>query len=245
MNRFTNDPLNVGGAGGLGFGGGDGLGLIALLALLGGRRGGGLFGGDEGHGGGANVLAGDVAAKVVELQNSSNLRAEVRDTEAALRETILNQTIGLNSEFRGLEGRIDNAALDAVKAQYEAKIASLQATNVLERRIDDESEKIRTDIQQFQVSTDKQFCHVNSAIQSSTQTILNHLAADKLDAKNDEIAQLRAERNHLNQTLLFSNQLNSINSAINSIEQTQRLSNKVVQFGAGNTAIPVNTQNQA
>lgn len=229
------NPLSFGGPGygsGYGndmFGGGGLMGGLLLASLLGGRRG-GLFGG-EGVSNGGDVLAGDVASKVVELQNTADLKYDVKSVESNLRESILNQTIGFGNEFRGLEGKIDRAATDAVKAQYESKIASLESTNILSNKIG----HVETEIQAVK-------CQIDNKINHSTQTILNHLNADKLDSKNDEISELRSRNRHMEQTILFGNQLNSITSSINSMDQ--RLTNQVVQFGTGNLATPTATNNQ-
>lgn len=227
MRGIDNEPVIMGSNPGYGgFGGGIGE-LIALMALMG-RRG---FGGDEGgHRREDSVLAGDVAAKVVELQNTSDLKAEVKGVEAGLRESLLNQTIGFGNEFRGLEGRIDHAALDAVKAQFEAKIASLEATNKIEGRMN-----------AFEVNTDRQFCSTNHNIEASERRILEKLNLNILEQKNDEIAQLREDKRGLTQSIVFGNQLNAINSQLNEMAQNIRATNQTIQLGTGNLATPTAT----
>lgn len=239
-NRFTEDAQMLGGNGGFGFGGGGILEGLLFASLLG-RRG-GLFGGDGA--GGGEILAGDIASKVVELQNTADLKAEMKDVESGLRETILNQTIGLGEEFRSLDTQIGNAKLDAVKAQFEAKIASLESTQAINNRLT-----------AFEVSTDKQFCHVNShvdaaerrvieRVDSSERRILDKIADNILEEKNDLIAQLRTRNNNLDQTLLFSNQINGLAVALNNISQKQDLTNQTIQFGTGNVATPTANNNQ-
>lgn len=223
--RIVYNPVGVGGGMppyGAGFGFGSG-GLLEglLFASLFGRRGFGDHGGcDRG-----DVLAGDVAAKVVELQNTSDLKAEVNGVKSAIIHDLQEVQADLQRE-------ICDAKLDAVKAGMEAKIESLRIENNIINKVGD----VATEIQAVK-------CHVDGKIAASTQHILDRMNADKLDEKNDEIAQLRDRNRHMEQTLLFSNQMNSLTSMIDSINQ--KLSNKVVQFGVGNIATPTNTQQTA
>lgn len=235
--RIVYNPTAIGaGQGGLGgFGGGGLLEGLLLAGLLGGRRG-GLFGGGEG-GDGANVLAGDIAAQVVNLQNSGDIKEEVQGTKAAI-------IADLQAVQGILQSQIAASDKQALAAMYETKIASLQSTNEITNKIGNETQAIAGQMTSFQVSTDKQFCHVDNKIAASTQTILNQLNADKLDSKNDEIAALRAERDRLTTTINFGNQFAAIASQLNNLSQKQDLTNQVVQFGAGNVATPVATNNQ-
>lgn len=183
--------------------GGNGILGLAALAMLGGGRG-GLFGGRSGDGG--EVVAGDVAAKVVELQNSSDLRGEVKSVESGIRESILTQAIASGEQFRGIGERIGHIATDAVKSGLEAKIASLESTNILSNKIG----HVETEIQAVK-------CHVDNKIAASTQTILNQLNADKLDQKNEVIEELRSRNRLMEQNLLFGGKLNDIISQLNSV----------------------------
>lgn len=221
------DPTYVGGVPGAGYGLGSGLGLESLLLFgLLGRGRGGLFGGDEG-GGRGEMLAGDVAAKVVELQNTSDLKAEVNNVKAAVIHDLQEVQADLQRE-------ISDAKLDAVKSSMESKIEALRIENHLSNKIG----HVETEIQSVK-------CHVDNKIANSTQAILNQLNADKLDSKNDEIAALRSEKRALEQNAVFANQFSAINSVlVNLANQTQHLTNKVVQFGTGNVATPTSTNNQ-
>lgn len=222
-NSYT--PNIMGGMGGMGFGSGGILEGIILASLLG-RNGNGLFGGGNG------------AGTVVAEQNISELRQEVADVKSSIIQDLQQVQADLQAEAC-------ESQKEAIKAAYESKIAALQATNEITNKIGNESQAIEGKISAFQTKVDSQFCHVNEKIASSTQTILSQINADKLDSKNDEIAQLRARTNSMEQTAIFSNQFNAINSILASVaNQTQHLTNQVVQFGAGNTAIPVATNNQ-
>lgn len=215
----------VGGAGGFGFGGFGGGGILEGLifgSLLGNRRGGGLFGGGD-CGNGGEVEAGDIAARVVALQNSADLKQEIADVKAA----VIADNQGVLSTLQSAICESNKAALAAM---YESKISALQSTNEITNKIGN----VETEIQSVK-------CHVDSKIAASTQAILGVIAADKLDSKNDEIAQLRSRNNAMEQNIQFSALTSVVSNLAN---QTQHLSNQVVQFGAGNTAIPVATNNQ-
>lgn len=214
--RVVYSPQAFGGGMGGGLFGGNGGILEGLLlgALFGNRRG-GLFGGCEG--GGGDLAADAIAAKVVELQETGDIKEMVGEIKGELKDA-------MNAEFRGVDSRLFNIAEETILARKDAEIAALKATNQIENRMT-----------AFEVSTDKQFCGLRAEIGKSTQEILNKLAADKLDEKNDEISRLRAEKAHLTQVNLFSSQLQAIASEV------QNMGTKITQFGAGNVATPVNT----
>jgi uncharacterized small protein (DUF1192 family) len=202
--RIIYQPTSVGAGMGSGFGGFGQGGLLEglILASLLGRNGGGLFGGN--NGGGASELAGDIAANVVQLQNSGDIKEEIAASQAQL----LSKMCCIDKE--------------AMAAGMEAKIASLQSTNEITNKIG----AVQTEIQSVK-------CTIDSKIAASTQAILNQLQANVLEQKNDEIAMLRAGKGQLEQTLLFSNQLNSIGSMISNLSAKQDVANSAINFGNG------------
>lgn len=212
MGLANNYEPNVmgGGSGFGGFGHDNGLGIIALLALLG-RRGGGILGGDGGGCGEGDAIA----AKVVALQNSSDLRDEICEVGSSIQSALQAQTNAQTVQFNSVREGVAAAATEALRANLESRIASLQSTNELSNLIRSEG------------------CQTRELTQVQTQAILNQLAADKLDEKNDEIANLRRERDGISQQLLFSNQFNAMNSVIANLAQEQRATQQSFQFGTG------------
>lgn len=229
--KVVYNPLAIGSGGGFGGFGSGGLMEGLLMASLFGRGRGGSFGGG---GEGGDAIADAVAAKVVELQNTADLKAEIKDVESGLRETILNQTIGLNSEFRGIEGKIDRAALDAVKYGLEGQIRDLETKAHLGEKIG----SVETEIQAVK-------CSIDSKIQSSMQSILNQLAFNEESRLKDELALARSKNDKLEISAGIANQFGAINNVLIQLaNQQEKLTNQVVQFGTGNVATPVATQNQ-
>lgn len=233
------------------FGLGGGLiGALLVGELLGGRRG---FGGGERRCG--DELAGDVASRVVELQNTSDLKGEIRGVEAGLRESILNQTIGNSNEFRALEGKIGTAALDAVKAQFEAKIAALQATNELSNLISAKTDIVERSIDGLRHDVDTKFFGIskeilnttnrlslevergNAAIQLQNERLFSKRLEDDLRKENDD---LRRSRDIDRQTVAISSQFQAIASQLNTLRQGQQ----TIQFGTADVAIPTASSNQ-
>jgi len=106
------------------------------------------------------------------------------------------------------------------------------------------TQSIKDQLVMMERKIDEDFCQVRAEIKDSRQEILNRLFSDKLDEKNDEIAELRAERAHLTSTIQFSNQFTAINSAIADLSQAQRLTNQTIQFRTGNLAGQAATSNQ-
>ncbi len=197
------EPNVMGGGAGLGGFGGGGLIEGLLLATLLGRRGG--LGGDGGC-----TESDAIAAKVVALQNSSNLRDDICEMGTSIQSALQTQTNVQTIQFNNVREAIGVAAIAAERNANEI-------TNLIQ----------------------SQGCATRELSMANTQAILNQLAADKLDEKNDEIANLRRERDGINQQLLFSTQFNAINSVIANLVNEQKIANKVTQIGAGNTAIPV------
>lgn len=115
-----------------------------------------------------------------------------------------------------LQKEASEAKLEAMKSGFESQKETLKAISEISNR---------------QVEVERS---LEAKIIEGTRTILAQLNADKLDAKNDEIQQLRFEKRNLEQANLFApvyTMLNSLQSA-----------NKAVNFGSGTiTQTPVST----
>lgn len=238
--KIAYSPMAVGATDGSGFGGSGILGLIALISLL---RNNGILG-NEGAAAGGNVLAGDIAAQVVSLQNSADLKGLIQNVESQLQLAMQNQSNDLNAQFNAIQQAMCTSEVNALKASYESTISQLNSTNNIMNKIGDETQAVQAQMTAFQVSNDRQFCAVDNKISNSTQLILSQLAADKLDSKNDEIALLRARTNSLETNINFGSQFNMIASQLNNLSQKQDLTNQTIQFGTGNVSTPTATNNQ-
>ncbi len=92
--------------------------------------------------------------------------------------------------------------------------------------------------------TRDEICEVKQLINTNTQLVLKQLYDNKLDEKNDIIAELRTDCKLKDQNILIANELNGLKTLINSVEQNQRFNSKTVQFGTGNLAGTAQTANQ-
>lgn len=237
----------VGGAGFGGFGNGGILEGIILASLLGNR---GLLGN-----GADGVVAGTVTA-----QNVADLRKDVADNAKEVH--VLGNEIAAMfathnltnaGEFRNLDNQICDVEKEAIKAQYEAKIATLQATNEITNKIDASTVDIKNQLFGISTTMASEFCDTkhliergNAALSLQIERGFNKITEDdlrdKIDVLRDERECYRRERGSFNDNLLMSQQTNSILNAIDS--QLQRQTSQIVQFGAGNLATPVNTNTQ-
>ena len=128
--------------------------------LLGNRNGGGLFGGN--NGGSADLDASGIAAKVVELQNSANILAELGRSKDCF--------VG---EFRGVNAGLF-AVNDAVKdGNYAAAIQAERNTA-----------QLSTQATAFAFAQERQ-------ADQNTLAILNKLNQSELDRKDEIISELR------------------------------------------------------
>jgi len=138
-------------------------------------------------------------------------------------------TIHLNSVERDLQNRIlENRAI----------LLQDNATK---------TDRVLDRMNEFERSNAEKLCDIKSQIKDSERRILDQMCADKLDEKNSLIAELRAEKtcNSYNHQFALQNQhLDYLKQMINSVEQNQKFSSKVVQFGAGNLAGTAQTANQ-
>lgn len=171
-------------------------------------------------------------------------RADIGDTKSTIKDAIHAQTIGNNTQFCMLdkhlgdvEARTSNhlAAMerDLQNRIFESQKEALEAKCAILEKVGSEASATR-----------KEICEVKETVKDSTQLILQRLYDNKLDEKNDIIADLREQNESGKYSLLFSNQLNEVKQLVNSVEQNQRFTSKVNQFWAWNVATPTQVANQ-
>lgn len=115
-------------------------------------------------------------------------------------------------------------------------------------RVDRDTAEVKSQLYAFERMAAEKFCEVKTEGLKNTQAILDVLAKNKLDEKNEIIESLRHERSHdkyHHQFALQNQELNYIRQSINSIEQDQRFSSKTVTFGNGNKTGTSQNANQA
>lgn len=200
----------------VGYGNGEGgFGSSWLLALLLGRR----RGDDD-----------CCAEKLQEIMNGKNI-SDARQEAAEHRAEI---TEDFRDGLADLKNKICDAEKAGIESRWEAKFAVSEARNDINSKVCEVGHTVR-----------EAKCEIEDKIQLSTAAILKQLHEDKLDEKNDEIERLRHRNLFHEQNQIFANQFNSINSVLSHIlMQDQKQSSKIVQFGAGNAAVPTNTNNQ-
>lgn len=249
MSESAMTPVSLMSTGGGYDNGMSGILPAVLLSSLFGRR------HDDDH-----VLESTIANQV------SDLRRDVGETEASLKDTIHVQSLNHSQEFctvnknigdseartsnhlanmeRDLQNRIFESQKEALMANKDLTVRIMSESKDTNKNIVDESRFTNKNIDDFKSETCENFCEVKTLIKDSTQTILKQLYDDKLDEKNSVIAELRAENRAKDRDLILANELNGLKTLINSVDQNQRFYSKTVQFGAGNVALPVQTANQ-
>jgi hypothetical protein len=135
----------IGGTGLGGFGGGGILEGLILGALL--RNGnGGLFGGNGSNG---DMDADAIAAKVVELQNTSDLRSQIVGVQSDLQAALQAQDLNILTQLTATNAQIAQVDKNATIAALESKLASVQSQNAIQGSIDALS--VKSDAQNTQV----------------------------------------------------------------------------------------------
>lgn len=200
----------------------------------------------------------DIPGRTVEAMNAANLRKDVAEVATEVHKLGNEIHASFNDQTKD---RADFSRLVLKEFCDSGKMIDGQFSNLNNRLCDSEKEllitrhllskeilentiKIKDQMTDFHHCMDKNFCHTNSEALKNTQNIIDRLAADKLDEKNDIIAQLRAKQDRLEDNIHFGDNLTAIKSQIWELNQNQKATQQTIQFGQGNLAGQSNTNNQ-
>ena len=200
-----------------GFFGGEGIWAIILIALLFGNGGWGGFGGFGGGFGGMYefpwLLAGQQGINTntnngFDTLHLSNQIEGVRDGVAGLSNQLCNSTSSINSTitngFYNSEIAAANRQMANMNQSFDNQIATLTGFNNLNNALQNCCCENRLGIANLNSTIISENCADRQALNegvrdilanqtASVQRILDQLCQDKIDAKNDTIAQLRQE----------------------------------------------------
>ena len=220
-----------------------GTGLVMPVSPMGGGMGGGLFGGDLsiivlfflfmmlggwGNGFGGGFGGGDLYPW---MNNSQNINSGFRD------QMLNTQLTGLQDGIVGLGAQLSNAQMANLERSFAAQTANTAGLTALQAQLAQcccDNRQATADLR-YTVGTEA--CATRTANAENTnallaafnggiQSIKDQLCADKLDAKNDTIAQLRQE-------LIFARGQASQDVQTAAIQAGQRtLANEVEQYVA-------------
>lgn len=242
-------PGGAGQADGLGLGGGGFLGGIILASLLG--RGNGLLGGN-GAAAGADVVAGDIAAKVVALQNSTNIIDAIgllgNEIQVGLNANNMNNA----NNFRALDNQICGVNQNLANLNFAQTIQNMNNTQAIQNQatanqiiaaenacaikglIQAESDATRSLVH---AETDRIVALMNSNL---IDDLRNELLQERRSRDNREIEINVTQTNQQTQQVLqnqmqqqgiiFANALNALGDQVN------RAANSVVNVGSGTVA---------
>lgn len=241
-------PGVTGGQGtdGLGLGGGL-IGGLLLGALL--RNGnGGLFG--NGTGAGAELAAGDIAAQVVNLQNTSNIREEIGTLGNELQAAFATQTQGQTAQFNQVADLVMASSKENALLAKDAIIAGMVNT-----------QSIKDQASAFQVINQENFCAIKELIHSDGDATRALITTNLIDGLRAELAGERRGRDQReieinvsqsnqqtqaqlqsqlqSQTQFFATCLNSLG------DQIARQTNSLINIGSGTVAGSGQTSNVA
>ena len=133
-----------------------------------------------GNNGWGNGFGGGMDGLYPWMNNSQNINGGFRDQM-------------LNNQLTGIQSSLSSGFGDA-------QIAILQQTNALQAQLAQCCWDNRAATNDLKYTIATEACANRTAAAANTQRILDQMCADKLDAKNDEIAQLRAQITALNLT---------------------------------------------
>lgn len=196
---------NGGGMGGFG-NGGDGWWVLLLLLALGGGWGNGFGGGGFGFGGGGYDFPWLFSGQQGINNNvSSGFRdAQLQDSITSVRDGISGLSTQLCNGFSGVNANISNTAAQAEIAANGRQMANMQSIFNVQSALQNCCCENRANIADLKYTVATENCadrqavsdgirDILAATQAQTQAILDKMCQDKIDAKNDEIAQLRQQ----------------------------------------------------
>lgn len=131
-----------------------------------------------GNNGWGNGFGGGMDGLYPWMNNSQNINGGFRDQM-------------LNSQLTGIQSSLTSGFGDT-------QMAILQQTNALQAQLAQVGCDNRAAVNDLKYTIAAEACANRTAAAANTQRILDQMCADKLDAKNDEIAQLRAQITALN-----------------------------------------------
>lgn len=172
-----------------GFGCGDWIWIIVLFALLGGNWGGGFGGGNQGQ-----------FPWILEGQRDTDDVVMAGFNQAAT----ASQLSSIQNSLNTMEISNCNRAMDAMQTAYQNQITDLQQSFAMQQAFDKCCCENRLGIADLKATVLAENCADREALSNGirdiissqtagTQRILDQLCADKIDAKNEKIAELQRE----------------------------------------------------
>lgn len=186
---------------------------------------------------------------------SSDIRTDVKDAESQIKTTAMTQQIDSNNNFRALDNTLSrNAAVAAKDAQdllyrlhdniRNVETDMLNQSGIIQRRIDDKSLHTDDRITSFERRNDAQLSHLSLQAEKNKNEILAAMAASERRSIQDELNETRLKNERLQNSIVFGDKLNIIQSQLNSLDQVQRQTNQAINFGSGIIAPQTATANQ-
>ena len=182
-----------------GFGDMGGWWILFLIAMMWGGFGNG-FGGFGGFGGGL----GYDFPWLLNGQNGINANTNAGFQNAALTSQIGDLGTQINAGFSGLNAQLSNNQVADLERSFAAQTAQMQGMNAIQSQIANCCCESRLQTANLGSDIAREACATRTSDTQNTQAILNSMNAgfqsikdqlysDKMDSKNDEIAQLRQE----------------------------------------------------
>ena len=173
-------PAYAGGNGGYGFGGCDGWWVILFLFALMGNNGFGGWGGN-----------GDVLPYLWNQQTNDSVNA--RFDAAGLSNQISGVQNAVVDGFASAEIANCGRAMTAMQTAHQAEITGLQQNFAVQTALQNCCCENRQAIAQLSADIARENCADRQAVADGIQKILTQMCDDKIDAKNEKIAELQRE----------------------------------------------------
>lgn len=213
--------------GGSGFGGDWGSWIIIFLLF-------GMFNGGWGGYGGGNTLGYDFPW-LLNGQNGINANTNAGFQNAALTSQIGDIGTQISAGFSGLNAQLSNNQIADLERSFAAQTAQMQGMNALQSQLANCCCENRLATANLGSDIAREACATRTSDTQNTQAVLNSLnagiqsikdqiCADKIEQKNDIIAQLRSE-------LMYSRGQASQDVQTAAIQAGQRaLANEIEQY---------------
>jgi hypothetical protein len=198
--------VQMGGYGGYD-GGGGWLGMLLVIALLGGRGFG--FGHDGGHGGGhggcchdsccekeVRMVHEDLNSRFNNLQNQIDFNANTGFQRELLRSGDQN-TFGLSREIGAIGMALQNCCCETQKGLLENRFVNEKNAWTISKQISDCCCETNRSIDAVRIQNERDTCSIIQNASNNTQRIIDWLSCNELKEANARIAALEADKNKL------------------------------------------------
>lgn len=193
-----------------------------------------------------------IAQHAQHLQNrlgdaEGKTQAQITGAERFLAKEITDTRSHVLTDGSTTRFNLANVERDLQNRIHETRLEALKTAKDVENRITDFERNSDRNFRDVLIKQEKIAGDAKFEAEKNTRVITDRLDAYERRSLKDELDETRLENMKLgfgSQFALANQEVANLKSMVNSVDQNQRFSSKVSQFGAGNVALPNQVANQ-